>query len=144
MSGALPLRKGASAIAEYKKILKTVLENRPSGTRQRLATALGKNRSFVSQIANPAYTMPIPAQHLDLLFELCHFSQESRVAFLRHYEVAHPGKLRLVSSRPATRRIALDVPDLGDPVRNAIVDEMLGNFSRSLNRLIDDLSSDEP
>jgi hypothetical protein len=52
--------------------------------------------------------------------------------------------LRLVSSRPATRRIALDVPDLGDPVRNAIVDEMLGNFSRSLNRLIDDLSSDEP
>ena len=88
--------------------------------------------------------MPIPAQHLDLLFELCHFSQESRVAFLKHYEVAHPGKLRLVSSRPATRRIALDVPDLGDPVRNAIVDEMLGNFSRSLNRLIDDLSSDEP
>lgn len=144
MSGALPLRKGASAIAEYKKILKTVLENRPSGTRQRLATALGKNRSFVSQIANPAYPMPIPAQHLDLLFELCHFSQESRVAFLKHYELAHPGKLRLVSSRPATRRITLDVPDLGDPFRNAIVDEMLGNFSRSLNRLIDDLSSDEP
>ena len=144
MSGALPLRKGASAIAEYKKILKTVLENRPSGTRQRLATALGKNRSFVSQIANPAYTMPIPAQHLETLFEICRFSQENRSAFLRHYEVAHPGKLRLVSSRPATRRIALDVPDLGDPVRNAIVDEMLGNFSRSLNRLIDDLSSDEP
>ena len=144
MSGALPLRKGTSAITEYKKILKTVLENRPSGTRQRLATALGKNRSFVSQIANPAYPMPIPAQHLDLLFELCHFSHESRVAFLKHYKVAHPGKLRLVSSRPATRRIALDVPDLGDPVRNAIVDEMLGNFSRSLNRLIDDLSSDGP
>ena len=144
MSGALPLRKGTSAIAEYKKILKTVLENRPSGTRQRLATALGKNRSFVSQIANPAYTMPIPAQHLETLFEICHFSQENRSSFVASYEVAHPGKLRLVSSRPATRRIALDVPDLGDPVRNAIVDEMLGNFSRSLNRLIDDLSSDEP
>lgn len=144
MSGALPLRKGASAIADYKKILKTVLENRPSGTRQRLATALGKNRSFVSQIANPAYTMPIPAQHLETLFEICHFSHENRSAFLASYEIAHPGKLRLVSSRPATRRIALDVPDLGDPVRNAIVDEMLGNFSRSLNRLIDDLSSDEP
>ena len=65
MNGALALRKGASAIADYKKILKTVLDNRPSGTRQRLAMALGKNRSFVSQIANPAYAMPIPAQHLE-------------------------------------------------------------------------------
>ena len=144
MNGALALRKGASAIADYKKILKTVLDNRPSGTRQRLAMALGKNRSFVSQIANPAYAMPIPAQHLETLFEICHFSHENRTAFLACYEVAHPGKLRLVSSRPATRRITLDVPDLGDPVRNAIVDEMLGNFARSLNRLIDDLSSDEP
>ena len=36
--------------------------------------ALGKNRSFVSQITNPAYAMPIPAQHLEIIFEICHFS----------------------------------------------------------------------
>jgi hypothetical protein len=52
-------RAGAFPVAEYKRILQRVLENRPSGTRQRLATALGTNRSFVSQIANPAYTTPI-------------------------------------------------------------------------------------
>ena len=55
-----------------------VLDRRPSGTRQRLADALGKNRSFVSQITNPAYQTPIPAQHFDPIFEICHFSaQES-------------------------------------------------------------------
>ena len=43
------------AMAEYKGILQRLLDNRPSGTRQRLAHALGKNRSFITQITNPSY-----------------------------------------------------------------------------------------
>ena len=73
------------AVARYKAILQRVMENRPSGTRQRLAGALGKNRSFVSQIANPAYSTPIPAGHLDTIFEICHFSPEERRQFLDAY-----------------------------------------------------------
>ena len=46
-------------------ILRDVLDRRPPGMRQRLAEALGKNRSFISQIANPNYQTPIPAQHID-------------------------------------------------------------------------------
>jgi hypothetical protein len=42
------------AVARYKAILQRVIANRPSGTRQRLAGSFGKNRSFVSQISNPA------------------------------------------------------------------------------------------
>ncbi len=38
-------------IAAYKAILRDVLDRRPSGMRQRLAEALGKNRSFITQIA---------------------------------------------------------------------------------------------
>ena len=52
-----------STIAAYKTILKEVLDSRPSGTRSRLAAALGKNRSFVTQITGPAYPVPIPASH---------------------------------------------------------------------------------
>ena len=37
-----------SAVAEYKRVFKEVLDNRPSGMRLRLAHAMGKNRSFVS------------------------------------------------------------------------------------------------
>ena len=47
------------AVADYKQILKKVLDGRPSGMRQRLAEAIGKNRSFVSQISNSAYQVPI-------------------------------------------------------------------------------------
>ena len=42
------------AVSAYKRMLLGVIDRRPSGTRQRLATALAKNRSFVSQITNPA------------------------------------------------------------------------------------------
>ena len=61
-------------VTEYKRILQAVLENRPSGTRQRLAAALGKNRSFISQITGPGYAVPIPRRHLETIFEICHLS----------------------------------------------------------------------
>ncbi len=41
------------AVAAYKAVFKAVLDKRPSGMRLRLADALGKNRSFISQISNP-------------------------------------------------------------------------------------------
>ena len=70
-------------VVEYKTILKRVLDNRPSGTRQRLAKALGKNRSFISQIANPAYRIPIPGQHLATILNICHFSRADTSATSR-------------------------------------------------------------
>ena len=91
----------ASAVAEYKEILKRVLDNRPSGTRQGLASALGKNRSFISQIANPSYSIPIPAQHLDTLFHVCHFCVEERRTFLKVYHRAHPNRRQRLSEAPA-------------------------------------------
>ena len=75
MNDAAP---GATA-ADYKRLLQEVCDNRPSGTRGRLAVALGTNRSFVSQLVNPVYAMPIPAQHLETIFEVCHFSPAWRV-----------------------------------------------------------------
>src|SRR5262249_32491850 len=97
-------------VVEYKAILKRVLDNRPSGTRQRLAKALGKNRSFISQISNPAYPVPIPVQHLETMFDLCHFSQGDRRDFLAAYRRAHPRRLALVRTAPRTRIVSLAVP----------------------------------
>ena len=73
---------GDSNVADYKLILRRVLDNRPSGTRLKLAAALGKNRSFVTQITNPAYLVPIPAKHVSIIFEVCHLSGAERAAFL--------------------------------------------------------------
>jgi len=126
-------------VAEYKTILKRVLDNRPSGTRQRLAKALGKNRSFISQIANPAYPVPIPVQHLETMFELCHFSQDDRRDFLAAYRRAHPRRFALVHAVPRTRIVSLAVPDLADAKRNRAVDAMIADFVRRLRKFVDDI-----
>jgi hypothetical protein len=126
-------------VAEYKAILKRVLDNRPSGTRQRLARALGKNRSFISQIANPAYPVPIPVQHLETMFELCHFSQDDRRDFLAAYRRAHPRRFALVHAVPRTRIVSLAVPDLADAKRNRAVDAMVADFVRRLRKFVDDI-----
>ena len=126
-------------VVEYKTILKRVMENRPSGTRQRLAKALGKNRSFISQISNPAYPVPIPVQHLETMFELCHFSLADRGDFLAAYRRAHPRRLVVVHSSQRTRIVSLAVPDLGDAKRNSAVDAMVADFVRRLRKFVDDI-----
>jgi hypothetical protein len=103
----------ADAIAGYKTLLRDVLDRRPSGTRQRLATALGTNRSFISQISNPAYDVPIPAQHLGTIFEICHLAAGERAAFLAAYARAHPRRLLAPVPSDRERIVVLRVPDLG-------------------------------
>src|SRR6202167_4985675 len=102
-----------SAVAEYKRIFKEVLDSRPSGMRIRLAYAIGKNRSFVSQISNPAYPIPIPIQHLNTIFDVCHFPPATKASFLRAYARAHPRRMGRLAEIPRERTIMLHLPDLG-------------------------------
>ena len=136
---ATELREG-TAVAEYKRILARVLENRPSGTRQRLATALGKNRSFVSQIANPSYQTPIPAQHLDSIFEICLFPTTDRKAFLEAYGRAHPGKLERTKHRKdhRLRPVTVYVPDLENEAKNHALDRLLSDIATRIGKLTED------
>ena len=126
-----------TAVGEYKRVLAAVLENRPSGTRQRLALALGKNRSFVSQIVNEVYPVPIPAKHLDTIFEVCRFPEKERLAFLDAYSRAHPGRIEHHNSAKdqRLRPITVYVRDLGDPRRNREVDKLVGDFAARIAKL---------
>ena len=132
--------QSGSAVAEYKRILARVLDNRPSGTRQRLAVELGKNRSFVSQIANPSYSTPIPAQHLDLIFEVCLFPAADRRAFLEAYGRAHPGKLERLRHRKdhRLRPVTVYVPDLEDEAKNHALDRLLADIAMRIGKLTED------
>ena len=76
------------AIVAYKRLLQEVLNQRPSGTRQRLADALGKNRSFITQMTSPTYPTPIPHRHLGTVLSACHFTPEERDAFMLAYRQA--------------------------------------------------------
>ena len=124
-----------SAIRGYKDILSTVIEQRPSGTRQRLADTLGKHRSFVTQITSPTYSTPIPAKHLPVIFSVCHFSPQERDAFLAAYRIAHPGKAPADGEIRRTRHISLAVPDLGDPKQNAALDRAINDFIQRITSI---------
>lgn len=124
------------AVAAYKSILADVIDRRPSGTRQRLAAALAKNRSFVSQITNPAYAVPIPAAHLDAIFEICHFSAAEKRDFLTAYQAAHPKRMIQAANPRGARPPALLLPDLGDAGRNARLHALVSDFVRQIALLM--------
>src|SRR5262245_24863981 len=137
MTGIPEPKPDADPVAAYKSILQAIIENRPSGTRQRIASAIGKNRSFVSQITNPVYPTPIPAQHLDTIFSICHFSAAEREAFLHAYRRAHPGRLEVVDQNRPVRRVVIEMPDFGNPAKNRAADDMLADLARRLARFND-------
>lgn len=129
-----PPTPAEAAIRAYKTVLATVIEQRPSGTRQRLADALGKHRSFVSQIAGPSYPTPIPARHLPVIFSVCHFSPAERDSFLAAYRIAHPGK-GPVGAAKRMRHISLSVPDMGDARQNAALDRAINEFIQRISSI---------
>lgn len=128
------------AVAAYKRILQEILVNRPSGTRQRLATALGKNRSFISQITLAAYPVPIPRRHLPTIFEICHVPEEDRRRFLDAYRRAHP-RYAVTPETAGARTRAITLPDLGETWRNNRLDALVTEFIAGLARL---MASDQP
>ena len=132
------VRDAKSAHMEvYKNILRDVLENRPSGTRQRIAVALGKNRSFVSQMSNPASVVPIPAPHLKVIFEICHFPELAKRTFLDAFAKAHPRRIERSRDNPILRSLKLEVLDFGDPEKNRAFDELVRDATRHLARIVD-------
>lgn len=126
------------AVAAYKRMLAAVLDQRPSGTRQRLADALNKNRSFISQITSASYATPIPASHLETVFDICHFSAGERRDFLALYGRAHPRKLQRVGGSAKANPRSIQLPDLGDEGRNAKLHAMLSEFVTKISSLLED------
>ncbi len=128
------IQSSEQALSAYKTVLQKVLENRPSGMRQRLAKAIGKNPSFISQIANPNYNTPIPFRHLGTIFDICHFSVEERETFEAAYRLAHPGRIK--AAPHAHRMVSFRVPDLGSARKNADFDAAMQEMITRLTNLV--------
>lgn len=129
-------------IAAYKAILRDCIDRRPAGMRARIAIALGKHKSFVSQLSNPIYPMPVPARHVETIFEICHFSPEERRAFLKAYARAHPerGSNPVEESGSPSRRktISLEIPELGEPRKQRALESLLREFADRIGKLLEE------
>jgi len=124
-------------VSAYKRVLQEVLDSRPSGMRQRLAEALEKNRSFISLISNPAYPTPIPVQHVERIFEICHFSPRERERFLHAYRAAHPRRLQILKEEhERLREVTVALPDLGTDARNRRLEAIVKEFAEKVARLL--------
>ena len=133
-------------IKAYKTILADIINKRPSGTRQRLADALGKHRSFISQITGAGYVTPLPEKHLSALFSVCHFTADERLEFLSAYDLAHPDKTSRVEELRNTRHISLTVKDFGDDEKNRRFDEAIVEFASRMSLIFNEsqAQSQEP
>lgn len=131
-----PDADGGEAVAEYKSILSEVLDRRPSGTRQRLAAALGKNRSFISQISSAVYSTPIPYGHVETIFEICHFSRVERDQFLAAYARAHPRRPHSLLEPHRLKAHTIYLPDLGSEAGNEKLYRLVTEFVRELTRIV--------
>lgn len=123
-------------VASYKTMLATIIDRRPSGTRQRLATALSKNRSFVSQIVSPAYSTPIPPNHLEVIFEICRFSAREKRDFLDLYSTAHPNRLSPAQGDSKLRAQTFYLPDLENEELNVQIHALITDFVRQVSELV--------
>jgi hypothetical protein len=138
--GTRPSEPGA--IAAYKAILKDCIDRRPAGMRARIAIALGKHKSFVSQLTNPIYPMPVPARHLSTIFEICHFSAEERKSFLKAYMVGHPAHAANPESddkglHPRRKILSLEIPVLRDQRKQRALETLVRQFVERVAELIE-------
>jgi len=126
----------AEKIAGYKALLRSVIDRRPSGLRGRLAMALGKHKSFVSQITNPSYSVPIPATDLTTIFEICHLAPAEREQFLALYREAHPDRLQK-PPRPfnAPHELRIALPQFHAEATAREVEAMILDFATRTIRL---------
>lgn len=123
-------------VAAYKETLQSYIDGRPSGIRLKIADAIGKHKSFVSQITNPVYPVPVPARHVNTIMEICHFSPEERQTFLAAYRAAHPNQSRKL--KPSTGRGAghhtlhIEVPIFEDAATQHEVEDAIREVARRL------------
>jgi len=127
-------------VAAYKRLLQEYIDKRPSGLRLKIAKAIGKHRSFVSQITNPAYPIPVPARHLESIFRICHLAPEEKQAFMAAYEAAHP-RHPLVERRAPRRgrekrTIEIELPMVEDAELERELEELLRQVARQIEKIV--------
>lgn len=131
----------------YKLLLQLFLRRREAGIRQAIADAIGKNRSFVSQLTSPAYDVPVPARYVGTMLAVARFTAGETRAFLDAYLTAHPDRAGELpadvgadgSADGRTRQIVLSVPALSDPAAQARLQLLIETMAQEIAATMVDL-----
>jgi hypothetical protein len=118
----------------YKDLIRGYLAIRPSGLRKKISDAIGTNRSFVSQITNPNYRVPIPSQYIHTIMDLCHLSPVERAAFLNAYLAAHPANTELTKNKTSSKDnvYSIDLSSVSDEETRELIKRSLRVLAETL------------
>ena len=127
-------------VIEYKLLLREYLDRRPSGTRQKLAEATGTHKSFISQITNTTYRVPLPAQHIPAVFRVCHLSEDEQKRFLEVYSRAHPAQSVALSelAKSEVGVLKIPLPPGLSAEKRAEVEQLIREFAERVIKLTQD------
>ncbi|OCP23579.1 MULTISPECIES: hypothetical protein [unclassified Ensifer] len=133
-------------IAAYKELLRDFLAKRPSGLRKKISDAIGTNRSFVSQITNPKYSVPIPSHYVQKIIAVCHLTPSERAQFLEAYVEAHPGQAELLTNGALSDAdaITIDLSAVKDEAQRDLIRQTLKYTAESLIGLATGRRKDRP
>jgi hypothetical protein len=126
-------------IRAYKVVLREALETRPSGIRLRIADAIGKNKSFISQITSPRYKTPLPEKYVEPILGVVQLAAEERERFLQVYRRAHPPAGELPADwqdKGTTRVLRIELPKLGSRALENKLDALLVDFAHRMSDLV--------
>lgn len=125
-------------VGSYKSILRSYIEQRPSGLRQKLARVLGTHKSFISQITNPNDQTPIPARHLQAIFNVCHLSEDDKQRFIEAYILAHPSnEIYLGSPEKPSKIVEFRIPLLKDRKKQKTLELLISETIEKIVKLIE-------
>ncbi len=130
----------------YKVKIRELIDLRPSGTKGRIAKTMETHRSFVSQIINPTNKTPIPAQHLNKIFEICHFSSSEKASFLKLYYKAHPRIIDGTAQLPDEDGdgIFIEIPTFQQSEMRQMIEDTIREFAERVILIADKKASNEP
>lgn len=125
------------ALSAYKTLMRELIDRRPSGTRQRLAEAMGTHKSFISQVTNPKHRVPLPAQHVPTLFRVCHFTDDEQRIFLDLYGQAHPAQVGEFDDLAAIERnvLRIHLPEFSEPALRIEVETTIRELADRIIRI---------
>lgn len=123
-----------ASVSAYKDILREAIEIRPSGLRKKISDAIGTNRSFVSQITNPNYKVPIPPHYIQPIMDVCHLSPLERARFLDAYLAVHPAQAALVNGQQLddSGKFTIDLSAVGDTHQQEIIRHTLRTLAETM------------
>jgi hypothetical protein len=78
----------------------------------------------------------IPANHIDLIFEICHFSPVEKKQFLEAYRRGHPKRFAIHNDAQLLKAHTVYLPDLGDDARNEQLHSVVSDFIRQITRVM--------